>query len=178
MSNSCPDCDDISALVGCLRTRRVPAVHTLPSDDQSPTPGLVPVDDEVAAAVDLGSISTDNPVAVAAAFLAAVCKEGGPDLPVLRLLVTPESLPAWGDFSQTVNMLTDCGIASRANPSDDPEVVYAKYVADRDGQNYQVQGGDILLMVRAVATLVRRWDLGGWRVHGVGQYIRPVEVPR
>jgi hypothetical protein len=69
-------------------------------------------------------------------------------------------------------------MTTRVNPSlGDPDVVYAKYTTDHDGKAYQVQGEDILLTVRAVATIVRRRDLGGWRIHAVGGYLPPDKVP-
>jgi hypothetical protein len=103
-------------------------------------------------------------------------RPGMPDRELLRYLVTPESLPDWGDFSEAATLLAGCGMTSRASASmDDPDVVYIKYVTD-SGQSFQVQR-EIMIMARAVGTLVHRPKLGGWRVHAVGDYVRPEQVP-
>ena len=149
----------------------------LPPEDQPPNPGLVPTDDVAALLADAGPDSPENPVAVGAAFLNVLADPAGPNRAVLAHLVTPESLPAWGDFTDAAAMIGDCGMTSRANPSDtDPDVVYVKYVSS-DGQNYRA-ASEMMIMVRAVGTLVRRPELGGWRVHGVGDYLAPDQVPR
>lgn len=148
----------------------------LPPEDQPTGSGLIPTDDPSAGIADMGPNSPDNPVAIGAAFLNLVNAPGGPDVQGLANLVTPESLSAWGDFASAAERLTGCGMTSRANPSaTDPEVVYVKYVTD-DGKNYTADG-DIMIMARAVATLVWRPELGSWRVHGLGEYIKPEEVP-
>jgi hypothetical protein len=151
-------------------------VRELPPDDRPPSPGLVPVNDEAGARADAGPISPDNPVAVAGAFLSFLSEPGGPNAENLALVVTPESLPAWGDFTATAEMLRGCGMMSRSKPSDDPAVVYVGYPTDHDGQLYQVQS-EMVIPVRAVATLVWRPELESWRVHSVGEYLRPEQVP-
>jgi hypothetical protein len=138
---------------------------------------LVPSSDEAAAEADMGPQSPENPVAIGAAFLSLVTAPDGPDVEDLKLLVTPESWPHWGDFRSVAEMLDGCGMATRATPSDsDPNVVYIKYVTDHDGQLYQAQN-EMMFLARAVATTVWRPELRSWRIHGVGDYLRPDEVP-
>jgi hypothetical protein len=120
----------------------------------------------------------NSPVAVGVTFINALYHDRGrPNLYVLQQLVTPESVPAWGDFRSTAERLKGCGAGSMASPSmDDPDVVYFKFITDHDGVTYQAQE-DMIIMTRAVATLVRRPSLGGWRIHGVGEPLRPETVP-
>ncbi|MDS0137561.1 MULTISPECIES: hypothetical protein [unclassified Amycolatopsis] len=140
-------------------------------------PRLVASTDYEAAEADMGPMDPENPIAIARIFITALHGPEGPLVDVLRAVVTPESLPAWGDFRDAAEALEGCGMTSRVSPSDDPAVVYAKYVTDHDGVTYQVQGGDMVLMVRAVATLVHRPEHGGWLIHGVGMPLQPEEVP-
>jgi len=55
---------------------------------------------------------------VIAAFLNALASPAGPDRAALALLVTPESLPTWGDFTNAAALVGDCGMTTRANSSD------------------------------------------------------------
>lgn len=146
----------------------------LPPEDQPPS--LLPASSEDAIAA-MGPPGPENPVSVGAAFLAALSTPGGPDLATLQLIVTPESWPAWGDFRAVAEGLADCGMTSQANRSeDDPDVVYVKYVTDHDGVTYQAQE-EMVMMLRAVGTMVHRPSLGGWRLHAVGDYVLPEQVP-
>lgn len=52
-------------------------------------------------------MTPENPVAVGAAFLSAVTEPAGPDVALLRELVTPESREMWGDFSEVGEGLAD-----------------------------------------------------------------------
>lgn len=150
-------------------------VTQLPPEDLPPEPGLVPAAPEEALA-DVGPISFANPVAVGGAFLAALDRPDGPNVAFLIELVTPESRSAWRDFAEAAELLAGCGLTSRASPSDDPDVVYVKYVTDHDEQTLRASQ-EMVIMARAVATLVRRPALGGWRVHAVGEYLKPEQVP-
>jgi hypothetical protein len=67
-------------------------------------------DDAIA---DVGEISMTNPAAVAMAFFIAGTREEGPDVGTLRTLVTPESLPAWGDFSILPEWIGHLSIGTR-----------------------------------------------------------------
>jgi hypothetical protein len=146
-------------------------------DDQPPEQEFV-IADEDAAVADMGEVGLDNPVSVGAAFLTAVTHKRGPIVGfLLDVIVTPESRHAWGDFAEVAEDLRGCGMTSRANPAvSDEDVVYVKYVSD-PGVTLRATT-DVVMNVRAVATLVRRPGLGGWRVHAVGDYLRPEEVPR
>jgi hypothetical protein len=123
-----------------------------------------PPDADVAALVAAGEPGPHNPVTVAAVFWTAVTEPDGPDLEILGLVVTPESWRWWGDFGRAAALLPGCDMAAEAVPAaDDPDVVYLTF---RSGT-----GDDVM------ATLVRRPRLGGWRVHALGERVRPDHVP-
>jgi hypothetical protein len=123
-----------------------------------------PPDADVAALVAAGEPGPHNPVTVAAVFWTAVTEPDGPDLEILGLVVTPESWRWWGDFGRAAALLPGCGMVAEAVPAaDDPDVVYLTF---RSGT-----GDDVM------ATLVRRARLGGWRVHALGEQVRPDHVP-
>ncbi|MGY1804207.1 hypothetical protein ACI78T_13105 [Blastococcus sp. SYSU D00922] len=118
---------------------------------------------DVAALVAAGEPGPDNPVTVAAVFWTAVTEPGGPDLEILGLVVTPESWRWWGAFDRAAALLPACGMAHEVLPAlDDPEVAYLGFRSESDD---------------VVATLVRRPRLGGWRVHALGEPVRPEHVP-
>ncbi|HET6391582.1 MAG TPA: hypothetical protein VFG13_02055 [Blastococcus sp.] len=120
-------------------------------------------DSDVAALVAAGEPGPHNPVTVAAVFWTAVTEPEGPDLEILGLVVTPESWRWWGDFGRAAALLPGCGMASEAMSSTDPDVVYL---------SFRPRTGDVV-----TATLVRRPRLGGWRVHALGEQVRPDHVP-
>lgn len=91
-------------------------------------------------------------------------------------LVTPESASQWGDFSEIGRLLAGCGMTTRANRAvGDPDVVYVKYLSDPEHNMQSLE--DQIISLRAVATLVWRPEHGRWLVHGVGDYVRPEQVP-
>jgi hypothetical protein len=125
-----------------------------------------PLDSDVAALLAAGEPGPHNPVTVAAVFWTAVTEPDGPDLEILGLVVTPESWRWWGDFRRAAAVLPGCGMASEAVPSaDNPDVVYLSYRPDTGERD------------AVTATLVRRPRLGGWRVHALGEQVRPDHVP-
>ena len=124
-----------------------------------------PPGSDVDALVAAGEPGPHNPVTVAAVFWTAVTEPDGPDLEILELVVTPESWLWWGDFTRAATLLPGCGMASAVVPSaDDPDVVYLGFEPET--------GGDVV-----TATLVHRHRLGGWRVHALGEQVRPHHVP-
>jgi hypothetical protein len=122
--------------------------------------------------------SFQDPVAVGMMFCNAL---GDPqeNRVALARLATPESLPAFGDFTEAAEMLAavpDVGYGSKVQPSvGDEAVVYFKIVSGV-GQSYQVLEEQII-SGPAVVTLVWRREFGEWRVHAIGDYLRPEEVP-
>ena len=138
-----------------------PPEHPTP-DDLPPGPAAA-----AAALVAAGEPGPHNPLTVAAVFWTAVTEPDGPDLEILGLVVTPESWQWWGDFARAAALLPGCGMASGTVPSDDdPDVVYLSFRPETGA------GDDV------VATLVHRRQLGGWRVHALGERVRPGHVPR
>ncbi len=131
---------------------------------------------EADALVAAGEPGPHNPVTVAAVFWTAVTEPEGPNLDVLSIIVTPESWAGWGNFSRPAGLLADYGMASEATPSGDPDVVFITYL--REGGTTAGASSDMVLVGDVViATLVRRPRLGGWRVHALGDYLRPEQVP-
>lgn len=122
----------------------------------------------------------DQLLAVALAFL--VLMEQPDATGLLPALVTPESLGSWErDLVDCRRMLADRGVASRAEyPS--PGVAYVKLPPD-PGMTVRSSSA-IALPGALILTLQRRPELpdvigaGGWRVHALGDYVRPEDLPR
>jgi hypothetical protein len=131
---------------------------------------------EVTAIVEAGLPGPDNPVTVAAAFWTAVTEPDGPNLDVLSIIVTPESWAGWGNFGLAAGLLPGYGMASEATPSDDPDVVYVTYLREI-GESPRAPSDMVLIGDVVIGTLVRRPRLGGWRLHALGDYVRPDHVP-
>jgi hypothetical protein len=89
-------------------------------------------------------------------------------------LVTPESLASWGDFTAARELLEDTGMTTKA---DHPAagVAYVKFVSDM-GESLMADS-DVMIMARAVATLQFRPELDQWRVHQLGEYCLPEDLP-
>ncbi len=141
-------------------------------------PALVPSNAE-AAWRQAASEGHQQVLQTAAAFLAALHE---PDVQkLLPQLVTPESLSAWqSDLASARHLARDRGMATRAEyPSWD--VAYVKLPTD-PGQTLKATG-HVLLHEAIILTMQRRPELpdavglGGWRVHGIGDYVRPEEMP-
>ncbi|AOT04945.1 hypothetical protein [Arthrobacter sp. U41] len=103
-----------------------------------------------------------------------------PDVTAFELsqLVTPESLPQWGDFSGAIEWfrgIDDVGYGSNVDRAlGDDAVAYFK-VFSGTTSSYQVT--DLQIMSGpGVLTLVNR-EGAGWRVHGVGSHIHPEQIP-
>ena len=134
-------------------------------------------DDEARTAVP--AFSFQDPVAVGLAFCNALDRRGD-YLAALQRMVTPESLPAWGDFREAAafhSSIENPGYGSVANRAHgDDEVAYFKILADIT-RGYQAQS-DQIVGFAGIVTLVWRRELGEWRVHAFGgDYLRPEEVP-
>ncbi|MFJ5046381.1 hypothetical protein [Streptomyces sp. NPDC088719] len=150
----------------------------LPEEDQPSGRGLIPADDDAAMA-DAGDLMDPlNPMSTAVAFLNALRDDGGPDRESLKLACTPESWPAWGDFSKVIEMVGDRGLATRPDvpASGEADVRYVKLVTLDDPDQSVMSDGDTLVGAQII-TLQFRPASGYWRVHGVGDYIRPEELP-
>ncbi|MFI5641900.1 hypothetical protein ACIA8H_31355 [Streptomyces goshikiensis] len=154
-------------------------MRELPEEDQPSGRGVVPADDEAAAGADAGDLTDPrNPMSSAVVFYNAVLADGGPDLAALKLVCTPESWGAWGDFSEVREMIEDRGLATRADPPTTGElgVRYAKVVTMPD-PNQTVRVDGFVAMGGHAITLQWRPASGYWRVHGFGDYILPEDLP-
>lgn len=120
-----------------------------------------------------------NVLQTVAAFLEALDEDNA--LEVLPYIVTPESRAAWTeDILSVRNMARDRGIATRVHyPS--PDLAYVKLPPD-PGETIKATG-HVLLEDAIIVTLQRRPELadllglGGWRVHGIGAYVAPDDIP-
>ncbi|MDT3395232.1 hypothetical protein RKE29_00960 [Streptomyces sp. B1866] len=150
----------------------------LPVEDQPSGQGLVPAEDDIAAADADDLNDPRNPMAVAFAFYNAVMNEAGPDVKALRLICTPESWSQWGDFSQVREMIGERGLATRADPPSTGEttVRYAKVVTLPNSNQSVISDGYVLVSAHVITMQWRPSD-GYWRVHGFGDYIRPEDLP-
>jgi hypothetical protein len=131
---------------------------------------------EVTALVEAGLPGPDNPVTVAAVFWTAVTEPDGPNRDVLSIIVTPESWAGWGSFGLAAGLLPGYGMASEVTPSVDPDVVYVTYLREI-GESPRAPSDMVLIADVVIGTLVRRPRLGGWRLHALGDYVRPDHVP-
>jgi len=109
-------------------------------------------------------------------------------LEAFAAIVTPESWDSWEDFSgvrEWFKHLNDVGYGSFADrAAGDDDVAYFKILADVH-ESYQVVETQII-DAAGIITLVWRPDLpsvlpdviGHWRVHALGDYVHPDDVPR
>lgn len=122
----------------------------------------------------------DQLLAVAFAFLAVMDQPDAAGL--LPALVTPESLGSWErDLEDCRRMLSDRGVASRAEyPS--PDVAYVKLPPDPGttvrSSSASTLPGVLILMLQRRPELPDAIRAGGWRVHALGDYVRPEDLPR
>lgn len=122
--------------------------------------------------------SFQDPVAVGIMFCNAL-DDPAENFIALSRLATPESLPAFGDFTEASELITSIpgiGYGSRAERAvGDDNVAYFKILSGVT-QSFQMLEDQILTGL-AVVTLVWRAEFGEWRVHGIGDYLKPEEVP-
>ncbi|MEU8901414.1 hypothetical protein AB0C65_36495 [Nocardia sp. NPDC048505] len=124
------------------------------------------------------SIQQDPPYLVATLFCEAL-EDPERNQVALRALVTPESLPAWGDFSTTAaqfSSIQDPGYGSRVDRAFEADDVGYFKILSGVTQSYQVTEGQIIACA-AVITLVLHRDTGQWMVHSIGEQVRPEEIP-
>jgi hypothetical protein len=122
--------------------------------------------------------SFQDPVAVGMMFCKAL-DDPKENFVALSRLATPESLPAFGDFTEAAELIAstqDVGYGSRAERAvGDDNVAYFKILSGIT-QSFQMLEEQILTGL-GVVTLVWRAEFGEWRVHGIGDYLRAEEVP-
>jgi putative PIN family toxin of toxin-antitoxin system len=141
-------------------------------------PALIPSDarsawEAACAAGDAGVLETT------AGFVTALHEQDV--LELLPYLVTPESLDAWRvRLADVRSLVAGRGMASGVHYPVDG-VAYVKLPPD-PGDALRATG-DVLLADVVIVTLQQRTELpdlvglGGWRVHAIGDYVRPEELP-
>jgi hypothetical protein len=146
----------------------------LPPEDLPEGHGLVPASTEDVLAMALEENPPGSAWRAAVDFYNALTREEDPQYDELYRLVTPESLLAWGDFIQARDLLLNTAMATRAEyPA--PDAAYVKFLSN-PGQSL-IADSDMPIMVRVVATLQFRPELGQWRVHALGGYCLPEDLP-
>lgn len=156
------------------------------SGDQDSVEGLgfIPVPDDVAASYFPATDTPLHPMSVAKWFLGAILK---PDstLIELTLLVTPESLPQWGDFTEVAPALDGYGLASGVRIGLDatgvpaPDVAYIQLLSLAETGNYTSVISEPTAVLRPlVLTLVWRPEVGSWQVHCIGAAAPVAALPR
>jgi len=151
---------------------------TTPLEDQPPVQWRRLLGPDEAPAV-LPPEDPTNPVFIGILFCNALADHHHYRV-ALGKLVTPESLPNWGDFSEAAALLAsieDHAYGSRTNPAQGaPDVHYFKILRNVP-ESYQLLD-DQLLAGAAVLTLVWRPEHGRWMVHSIGDYLLPETLPR
>lgn len=154
------------------------------NEDTPPGEGFVPVDDDASPAGEEWP-----PQVQAAATFSAFLESADRPIKVLRQVVTPESVPAWlepGTLDEVDEMLSELSLATgvqfahdeQHEPLDD--VAYVRFISMPDAdQSYYVDAE--VLAGGQIVTLQHRPELGqpfdGWRIHGIGDYLRPEQLP-
>lgn len=130
------------------------------------------------AAFDFATKGQQHPSFTAMALM-SVMAHPADHVDALHSVVTPESTPAWGDFSETAAMLEEFGnwgvgpVTAAAERA--PDVAYVRILRGVTA-TYQQQG-DALIEVSAVITLTWRPEVGFWLVHGIGPAFLPADLP-
>ncbi len=136
---------------------------------------VVDDDDQAAAQAQLGMLSPDNPTSVALAFVGALAHEDYMEhIEDLRRLCTPESVEAWGDFSEVRVRLQDRGLGTFPEyPA--PGVAYVRLPAS---PRLQGRATGPVTVDSLILTLQQRPDIDGhWHVHSVGLPCLPEALP-
>lgn len=139
--------------------------------------GLIEADDDEAMA-SFGPHVLTNPAFTGWAFFALINMDLTDDtVGKLRAVVTPESIPAWGDFGEVKTSLARHSIASKVHYLDQ-DTAYMKFLPDVD-RTRQVANDGFPIVDPLFITLQRRPDQGGeWRVFSTGtRFHQPDELP-
>jgi hypothetical protein len=166
-------------LAAVRRTRRKPELPPGFPGEEPPVrepqfPGrLIPAElQEVTA--NAGPPTSDNPFAVALAFWQAALAD---DYGHLDSLITPESRGMW-DLADIRRRTEDSGISTTViMPAYDVAHVRLLLGVGDAKSALKVEDGPMLFKARIIS-LVRRPELGGWRVHGFGLPLTPDQIPR
>lgn len=149
-------------------------IHTMDNPDEVWT-------DEDDAAIIYESLPEWHPALFFDAFRLSLESDAPFALDLLRQgFVTPESVEAWGDFSEALNALRGLRISMKLLLAEGaPDVAYVRIVDTPFSTHPDMRE------VPAVyyATLVWRPEIAAtstssWRVHGIGEAIPPERLPR
>lgn len=148
-------------------------------DDQPPAEAFRPsTEEDVRNHLPEDDASMQNPVSLGMMFCDAL-DEYQNFADVLARFVTPESLESWGDFSEASALLASIGRRAYGSNADramgDDDVAYFKILRGGSGSFHAV--GDQIISAAAIVTMVWRPEYGEWRVHQIGNYAKPEDVP-
>lgn len=149
-----------------------------PMDD--PGGGFQPVSQQEMRA-QIPEFDLSNPLSVGILFLQMLSMDLVFYRQALLNVTTPESWPAWGDFSEVADMVRDLAFSTTiehprdgvGNIADD--VAYVKLFEGFDGA-FVVRGEYVI--PGKIISLVWRPEYDRWMVHGVGWPLLPEELPR
>lgn len=120
-----------------------------------------------------------EPLSTAMAFISALSREPL-DVDQLASVVTPESLPAWGNFSSAaagLSSIPEWAIASYPDPAPNAtDVAYVKIL--KNEPESRQQEGDVVVVPAAWITLIWRPERGTWLVHAFGNPLPADGLPR
>ncbi len=139
-------------------------------------PALQPASEDIDVLEQIGPLHLGNPIAVALAFHAALDGLGEPEaLSEIQALCAPESLEAWGDFSDITPMLEGHGVATFPSyPA--PGIAYVKF--PEVGDTLMVASGPTVVQAQIMTLQLRpELDPPGWRVFAIGSPVPPDQVP-
>lgn len=136
------------------------------------------VNDDAAAAI--ANYPPNHPYMVVMGLAAGLANLEN-DREVLGRIVTPESRPAWGDFTPAVAAFEswgDWGLGSRIQVAEGAsDVAYARFFLGIP-DTIRATGREEL-MLAAIVTLVWRPEHDIWMIHGIGpEPLHPDDVPR
>ncbi|MCT9624247.1 hypothetical protein HWD94_03800 [Pseudarthrobacter equi] len=124
--------------------------------------------------------SFQDPVAVGLMFCNAL-EDPSENYDVLSRLSTPESATAFGDFTEAAHLfkaISGSKYSMRAERAlGDEDIAYFRILSGQDGEGSYQLLEDQIIAGAAIVTLAWRVEFGEWRVHGIGDYLRPEEVP-
>ncbi|WP_141677859.1 hypothetical protein [Microbacterium oleivorans] len=132
------------------------------------------------AAASIAGYGLTEPFLPALAFMELI-QQDPLDVEKFSDVVTPESLAAWGDFSEAqaaVEAVQDWGMGSYPEPAADaPDVAYVKIL--RNEPEARQETADRVVYPALWLTLVWRPEYGMWLVHALGgRPSDPDDVPR
>jgi hypothetical protein len=146
--------------------------------EESPTPPVLIEANEEDAFRQIGELSGNNPLAVAAGFFSLIDSDDTEERAALIELCSKESKDAnyWEDFLRARELLAEKSMGSYVEtPVSD--VAHVKFLPGFP-KTAKLEAGHLGIQVEGVfMTLLHRPDQGGWKVHAIGRPVPPHKIP-